>query len=64
LLQSWSILTFYKKKRAQDLESRARNFAAIINTNHQRKNFHSKAEIFLYNRRDHFKYVTSILFFN
>ena len=40
-----------KKKQARDLEPRACNFTAIINTNHQRKTFHSKAEIFLYYRR-------------
>ena len=39
-------------------------FAAIINTNHQRKNVQQRIEIFLLNRRKVYSYVTGFFHFN
>ena len=58
---NWKLII---KKQAQDLESRACNFTAIINTNHQRKIFHSKAETFLLYRRSLLRNVTFDFIFN
>jgi len=62
VLQKNSI--FSQNKQAPRLEPGACNFTAIINTNHQRKNFHSKAEIFLFYRRNQLLFVTAHVFFN
>ena len=54
----------FNKKTSPKSKLRACNFTAIINTNHQRKNFHSEDETFLYNRRMNICIVTPKDYFN